>query len=77
VAQSTLSPELGFMPHVSSLAARLTAAAAVFRSVRWLPWFVLTHGGMDGAASSLVLMVVDGDGVKRAICGGVAMLFPV
>jgi len=31
VAQSTLSPELGFLPHVSSLAARLTAAATVFR----------------------------------------------
>ncbi|QCD82396.1 hypothetical protein DEO72_LG2g2733 [Vigna unguiculata] len=31
---------------------------------------------MDGAASSLVLMVVDRDGVKRAICGGVAVLFP-
>jgi len=38
VAQSTLSPELGFLPHVSSLAARLTAAAAVFRrggAARW------------------------------------------
>jgi len=38
MAQSTLSPKLGFLPHVSSLAAWLTAAAAVFRrggATRW------------------------------------------
>ena len=29
---------------------------------------------MNGGVA--VLMVVDGDGLKRAICGGVAVLFP-
>ena len=53
-----LSPELGFHSHtlLQPLVARLTAKArlcevlVLFRRARWLPWFVLAHSGMDGAA---------------------------